>query len=91
MLSAHKLGMTKGEYVFINIDVSTGSHNLQPWKRGNDSSEENQTAKEAYRALKTISLRRSNQPQYQKFEKRVCLAGTRVHTRSYLYTGTRTS
>ncbi|KAI6182296.1 Guanylate cyclase [Aphelenchoides bicaudatus] len=76
MLAAHDLGMTKGEYVFINIDVSTGSHAEKPWIRANDtgsmdSEQENQKAKEAYRALKTISLRRSDLDEYKNFETRV--------------------
>ncbi|CAJ0923199.1 unnamed protein product, partial [Mesorhabditis belari] len=65
---------TSGDYVFINIDVSTGSHAEQPWVRANDSdknSAENQKAKEAYKALKTISLRRSDQEEYKQFETRV--------------------
>uniref|UniRef100_A0A1I7THQ5 ANF_receptor domain-containing protein n=1 Tax=Caenorhabditis tropicalis TaxID=1561998 RepID=A0A1I7THQ5_9PELO len=73
MLAAHDLGMaTSGEYVFINIDVSTGSHAEQPWIRANDTNnEENEKAKEAYRALKTISLRRSDLEEYKNFELRV--------------------
>ncbi|CAI2322869.1 unnamed protein product [Caenorhabditis sp. 36 PRJEB53466] len=73
MLAAHDLGMaTSGEYVFINIDVSTGSHAEQPWIRANDTNnEENDKAKEAYRALKTISLRRSDLEEYKNFELRV--------------------
>ncbi|VDO44249.1 unnamed protein product [Haemonchus placei] len=73
MLAAHELGMaTSGEYVFINIDVSTGSHAEKPWVRANETNqEENEKAKEAYRALKTISLRRSDLEEYKNFEKRV--------------------
>ncbi|CAK5078960.1 unnamed protein product [Meloidogyne enterolobii] len=75
MLAAYELGMaTSGEYVFINIDVSTGSHAEKPWLRQNDSSgsaEENEKAKQAYRALKTISLRRSDLEEYKNFEARV--------------------
>ncbi|ULU09942.1 hypothetical protein L3Y34_014356 [Caenorhabditis briggsae] len=73
MLAAYDLGMaTSGEYVFINIDVSTGSHAEQPWIRANDTNnEENEKAKEAYRALKTISLRRSDLAEYRIFEARV--------------------
>jgi len=73
MLSAYDLGMaTSGEYVFINIDVSTGSHAERPWLRANDtSSEENEKAKIAYKALKTISLRRSDLDEYKNFEARV--------------------
>uniref|UniRef100_A0AC35FUX4 Guanylate cyclase n=1 Tax=Panagrolaimus sp. PS1159 TaxID=55785 RepID=A0AC35FUX4_9BILA len=73
MLSAHDLGMaTSGEYVFINIDVSTGSHAEKPWIRANDTnSPENEKAKIAYKALKTISLRRSDLEEYKNFESRV--------------------
>ncbi|EYC05684.1 hypothetical protein Y032_0080g1310 [Ancylostoma ceylanicum] len=73
MLAAHELGMaTSGEYVFINIDVSTGSHAEKPWVRANETNqEENEKAKEAYRALKTISLRRSDLEEYKNFETRV--------------------
>uniref|UniRef100_A0AC35U3V4 ANF_receptor domain-containing protein n=1 Tax=Rhabditophanes sp. KR3021 TaxID=114890 RepID=A0AC35U3V4_9BILA len=73
MLAAHDLGMaTSGEYVFINIDVSTGSHAEKPWLRSNDTTaENNEKAKKAYKALKTISLRRSDLREYQNFETRV--------------------
>ncbi|KAI3421126.1 hypothetical protein GPALN_014754 [Globodera pallida] len=75
MLAAYELNMAQsGEYVFINIDVSTGSHAEKPWMRQNDtsaSSEENEKAKLAYRALKTISLRRSDLDEYKNFEARV--------------------
>ena len=73
MLAAHDLGMaTSGDYVFINIDVSTGSHAERPWLRNNDTnSDENVKAKEAYKALKTISLRRSDLEEYRNFETRV--------------------
>ncbi|VDN88213.1 unnamed protein product [Brugia pahangi] len=74
MLAAYDLGMaTSGEYVFINIDVSTGSHAERPWLRSNDTttSMENEKAKKAYQALKTISLRRSDLDEYKDFESRV--------------------
>ncbi|CAI4225854.1 unnamed protein product [Auanema sp. JU1783] len=73
MLAAHELGMaTSGDYVFINIDVSTGSHAERPWTRTNETNfEENEKAKEAYQALKTISLRRSDLDEYKNFETRV--------------------
>ncbi|EJD74806.1 RGC/RGC protein kinase [Loa loa] len=73
MLAAYDLGMaTSGEYVFINIDVSTGSHAERPWLRSNDTtSRENEKAKKAYQALKTISLRRSDLDEYKNFESRV--------------------
>ncbi|PAV90190.1 hypothetical protein WR25_17240 isoform B [Diploscapter pachys] len=73
MLAAHDLGMaTSGDYGVINIDVSTGSHAERPWLMNNDTnSDENEKAKEAYKALKTISLRRSELEEYRNFETRV--------------------
>ncbi|VBB33504.1 unnamed protein product, partial [Acanthocheilonema viteae] len=73
MLAAYDLGMaTSGEYFFINIDVSTGSHAERPWIRSNDTTSlENEKAKKAYQALKTISLRRSDLDEYKDFELRV--------------------
>ncbi|KAI6229014.1 Guanylate cyclase [Aphelenchoides fujianensis] len=74
---AYDLGMAQsGEYVFINIDVSTGSVAEKPWLRMNatnaeESVAENRHAREAYRALKTISLRRSDLEEYKNFETRV--------------------
>ncbi|PIO52989.1 hypothetical protein TELCIR_25696, partial [Teladorsagia circumcincta] len=48
------------------------SHAEKPWVRANETNqEENEKAKEAYRALKTISLRRSDLEEYKNFEKRV--------------------
>ena len=48
------------------------SHAEKPWIRANDStSPENEKAKSAYRALKTISLRRSDLDEYKNFESRV--------------------
>lgn len=48
------------------------SHAERPWIRANASSnEENDKAKAAYKALKTISLRRSDLPDYKNFEARV--------------------
>ena len=48
------------------------SHAERPWIRLNGSdSTENEKAKEAYRALKTISLRRSDLAEYKNFELRV--------------------
>lgn len=48
----------------------------KPWIRTNetnapDSEKENQNAMEAYRALKTISLRKSDLDEYKNFETRV--------------------
>ncbi|KAI6203554.1 Guanylate cyclase [Aphelenchoides besseyi] len=77
MLAAYDLGMAQsGDYLFINIDVSTGSVAEKPWLRLNttnieENERENRNAREAYRALKTISLRRSDLDEYKNFESRV--------------------
>ncbi|MCP9264121.1 Guanylate cyclase [Dirofilaria immitis] len=69
MLAAYDLGMaTSGEYVFINIDVSTGTA-LVTIERHNISRK--RESKKAYQALKTISLRRSDLDEYKNFESRV--------------------
>uniref|UniRef100_A0AC34R5Y9 Receptor ligand binding region domain-containing protein n=1 Tax=Panagrolaimus sp. JU765 TaxID=591449 RepID=A0AC34R5Y9_9BILA len=73
MLSAHDLGMaTSGKSIFINIDLSTGSHVEKPWIRGNEvNSPENEKAKEAYKALKTVSLKRSDSNEFKNLETRI--------------------
>lgn len=56
----------------MSLNSAFSSHAEQPWIRANDTNnEENDKAKEAYRALKTISLRRSDLEEYKNFELRV--------------------
>lgn len=56
----------------LNRALVCSSHAEKPWIRANDSnSPENEKAKAAYRALKTISLRRSDLDEYKNFESRV--------------------
>ena len=61
-------------------DSFSGSHAEKPWLRASNETtsvgvdterRENERAKEAYRALKTISLRRSDLDEYKNFETRV--------------------
>ncbi len=47
------------------------SHADRPWYVSNETSENNQKAKDAYGALKMISLRRSSKAEYAQFEARV--------------------
>lgn len=48
------------------------SHAERPWIRSNNTTSfENDKAKKAYQALKTISLRRSDLDEYKNFETRV--------------------
>ncbi len=41
----------------------------RPWYRANDT--QNDKAKRAYRAVKTVSLRRLNTPAYKQFQRKV--------------------
>ena len=70
MLAAHELKMTNGEYAFINIklfDSNYFGNNKLVWHREGDSDEENEKAKQAFRALMTFTLRKPNTPQYDEF------------------------
>uniref|UniRef100_A0A0N5ATB9 Guanylate cyclase n=1 Tax=Syphacia muris TaxID=451379 RepID=A0A0N5ATB9_9BILA len=71
MLAASELNMiNSGTYVFINIDISTGSLTKTPWIRGD---KDDDAARLAFRALKTISLRRDKLDEYKQFEKDVAV------------------
>ncbi|KAF8560789.1 hypothetical protein P879_01343 [Paragonimus westermani] len=72
MLKAQELGLINGEYVFINIDLfSTSERLLRPWYQEDASPEENERARNAYRALMTIALRRVNSDAYMEFSNNV--------------------
>uniref|UniRef100_A0AC34RA74 Receptor ligand binding region domain-containing protein n=1 Tax=Panagrolaimus sp. JU765 TaxID=591449 RepID=A0AC34RA74_9BILA len=63
---------TSGKYTFINIDLSTGSHVEKPWIRGTDmNSPENVKAKEAYKALKIVSLKRNDSNEFKNLKMRI--------------------
>nr|XP_027196215.1 atrial natriuretic peptide receptor 1-like [Dermatophagoides pteronyssinus] len=53
MIAAYRLQMIQtGEYVFINVELTTGLDAAQrPWEREDDTPENNSIAKEAYTAL----------------------------------------
>lgn len=71
MLAAHQIGMTNGEYAFFNIDVSYRPASDQPWLDTNSTEAENIKARDAFRALKTITLKAPSSPEYKKFKDRV--------------------
>ncbi|KAH9283371.1 Atrial natriuretic peptide receptor 1 [Echinococcus granulosus] len=68
MLIAYELGFINGEYVFINIDLlSSSEQQARPWFRLNAPAEENKRAREAYRVLMTVTLRKPDSEEYLKF------------------------
>ncbi|KAL5963139.1 Atrial natriuretic peptide receptor 1 [Taenia solium] len=68
MLIAYELGFINGEYVFINIDLlSSSEQQARPWFRPNAPAEENKRAREAYRVLMTVTLRKPDSEEYLKF------------------------
>ncbi|VDL94645.1 unnamed protein product [Schistocephalus solidus] len=72
MLIAYDLGFVNGEYVFFNIDLlSSTEQQKRPWYRASASAEENRKAREAYRVLMTVTLRKPDSPQYLAFTKEV--------------------
>nr|VZI00794.1 unnamed protein product [Spirometra erinaceieuropaei] len=72
MLIAYDLGFINGEYVFFNIDLlSSTEQQRRPWYRASASEEENRKAREAYRVLMTVTLRKPDSPQYLAFTKEV--------------------
>ncbi|XP_075040729.1 atrial natriuretic peptide receptor 3 [Mixophyes fleayi] len=65
MLAAHRQGMTKGDYVFINIELFNSSfYGDGSWSRGDKHDVE---AKQAYSSLQTVTLLRTVKPEFEKF------------------------
>ncbi|XP_007895387.1 atrial natriuretic peptide receptor 3 isoform X1 [Callorhinchus milii] len=65
MLEAHRQGMTKGDYVFFNIELfNSSTFGNGSWKQGDafDS-----VAKQAYRSLQTVTLLRTAKQKFYKF------------------------
>ncbi|VEL40756.1 unnamed protein product [Protopolystoma xenopodis] len=86
MLLAHGLGFTTGEYAFFNIDLFSeyvtflNLHQTpliiqqqlsRPWYRMDAPEEENLRAREAYRALMTVTIRKPKSRAYQEFTEEV--------------------
>ncbi|XP_071941644.1 atrial natriuretic peptide receptor 1-like isoform X1 [Antedon mediterranea] len=69
MLKAHEMGMTTGEYAFFNIQLFDSDYfGDSGWKRGDSRDEE---AKEAYKAMMTLTLRKPTSPEYMDFSTKV--------------------
>ncbi|XP_041083588.1 atrial natriuretic peptide receptor 3-like isoform X2 [Polyodon spathula] len=69
MLAAHHRRMTNGDYIFFNIELfNSTSYGNGSWKRGDKYDTE---AKQAYAALKTVTLLRSVKPEFERFSMEV--------------------
>ncbi|XP_070536696.1 atrial natriuretic peptide receptor 1-like isoform X4 [Ptychodera flava] len=75
MLAAHDLGMTKpnkdghAEYVFFNLQLFDSAYfGSVGWKKGDGRDED---AKQAYRSLMTLALRKPDTPEYEDFANEV--------------------
>ncbi|KAM4808845.1 atrial natriuretic peptide receptor 3 [Rhinophrynus dorsalis] len=69
MLAAHRQGMTKGDYVFFNIELfNSSTYGNGSWKRGDKYDLE---AKQAYSSLQTVTLLRTVKPEFEKFSMEV--------------------
>ncbi|NXY88484.1 ANPRC protein, partial [Alcedo cyanopectus] len=65
MLSAHRQGMTNGDYAFFNIELfNSSSYGNGSWRRGDKHDLE---AKKAYSYLQTVTLLRTVKPEFEKF------------------------
>nr|XP_006816519.1 PREDICTED: atrial natriuretic peptide receptor 1-like [Saccoglossus kowalevskii] len=79
MLAAHDLGMTKinketgrAEYAFFNIQLFDSAYFGDiGWKRGEGGDGRDEDAKEAYRSLMTLTLRKPDTKEYQDFAREV--------------------
>ncbi|XP_068082292.1 atrial natriuretic peptide receptor 1 [Anabrus simplex] len=74
LLAAYDLNMVEsGEYVFFNIELfnSMSNNSAEPWKREDDTPENNKRAKKAYEALLTVTAATPNNPQYNSFSEEV--------------------
>lgn len=69
MLSAHRLGMTRGEFTFLDVEIFQSSYwGDHYWELGD---EDDQTARKAYEALLRVSLLQPTSPSYQLFADQV--------------------
>ncbi|XP_006816727.1 atrial natriuretic peptide receptor 3-like, partial [Saccoglossus kowalevskii] len=79
MLAAHDLGMTKinkktgrAEYAFFNIQLFDSAYFGDiGWKNGTEGDARDEDAKEAYRSLMTLTLRKPDTKEYQDFAREV--------------------
>jgi atrial natriuretic peptide receptor A len=73
MIAAEELNMIdSGEYVFFNIEIfGSLKKDLRPWFDEMDEHNRNEQAKKAYQALLTITTRKPEDEEYQKFSDEV--------------------
>ncbi|KER20046.1 hypothetical protein T265_11311 [Opisthorchis viverrini] len=84
MLKAHELGFTNGEYVFISVDLFGPEKRMKrPWYQEDSTREENERAREAYRSLMVISLRRVESEAYRLFSDNVRARALRDYNTEY--------
>ncbi|KAJ8937178.1 hypothetical protein NQ314_012015, partial [Rhamnusium bicolor] len=69
MLSAHVLGMTKGDWTFLDVEIFPGSYwGDHDWKAGDS---EDSVARKAYEALLRVSLLQPTSDKFQDFADKV--------------------
>ncbi|KAL0979923.1 hypothetical protein UPYG_G00191640 [Umbra pygmaea] len=65
MLAAHRRRLTNGSYIFFNIELfNNTSYGNGSWMRGDKYDNE---ARQAYSALKTVTLLRTVKPEFENF------------------------
>lgn len=65
MLAAHSLGMTNGEWVFLDVEIFQSAYwGDKDWEMGDEN---DQRARKAYEALLRVSLLQPTSPTFQEF------------------------
>ncbi|XP_063976450.1 atrial natriuretic peptide receptor 1 isoform X2 [Diachasmimorpha longicaudata] len=65
MLAAHELGMTRGDWTFLDVEIIQGSYwGDHDWEVGD---EDDSTARKAYESLLRVSLLQPTSPRFQDF------------------------
>ncbi|XP_030376658.1 atrial natriuretic peptide receptor 1 [Scaptodrosophila lebanonensis] len=79
MLAAHSLGMTNGEWVFLDVEIFQSSYwGDHDWEMGDENDKK---ARKAYEALLRVSLLQPTSPTFQDFAEHV-----REMAKKYNYT-----
>jgi len=83
MIAADELNMIdSGEYVFFNIEIfGSLKKDPRPWFEQDDNNDRNEKAKKAYQALLTITTRKPEDEEYQKFSDEVKIAYSDIYHR----------
>ncbi|XP_024887866.1 atrial natriuretic peptide receptor 1 isoform X2 [Temnothorax curvispinosus] len=69
MLAAHELGMTRGDWAFLDVEIFHGSYwGDHDWEVGD---EDDANARKAYEALLRVSLLQPTSPRFQDFAENV--------------------